>query len=92
MTPDKHNAEMIEAERVLQNLVARVFGAADPGDVDQFLRELAGFTMAFHREAVVDPSLRDIYQGRRQVFFWLADHLKLDLAVCWPRYLKSTGG
>lgn len=79
--------EMLEDERRLMELVGRVFAAADPRDVEDFLRRFAAYTGAFDHRAIGDATTRDIMLGRRQAFFWIADHLQLDLANCWPRYL-----
>lgn len=90
MTPQEHNDRMIEEQRKLQDLMARVFAGAHEGDKEAFLIAFADWSQAFNHQAIADPALRDIMQGRRQAFFWLADHLQLPLATCWPRYLKGT--
>ena len=89
MTPAEreHNAAL-QKEEMLQALLGRVFGAAEPEDVDAFLREFAEWAGAFEWRSDTDPTMRDIKQGRRAAFYWLADHLRLDLAACHQRYLK----
>ncbi len=86
------NAEAIDAERALQELTARVFKGASESDLEEWLARYAEFCGAFSRHLHENQFNANVVAGRGQAFFWLADHLQLSLAVCYPRYLMSAPG
>ncbi len=89
---ESQNAEVLQAEQALIELTARVFKGADPGDLEDWLIKFAEHCTAFSRHEHENQFLANVCAGRRQAFFWLADHLKLDLPSCYPRYLRQTRG
>ena len=82
------NAEEIKAELVLQELTARVFKGASEGDMEEWLTKFSEFCGAFSRHEHENQFSANVVAGRRQAFFWVADHLIVPLAVCYPRYLR----
>lgn len=88
MTIREQNAEVIQSELELQELTARVFKGASESDMDAWLTVFGEFCGAFSRHENENQFSATIVAGRRQAFYWVADHLRLPLAVCYPRYLR----
>ena len=80
--------KVADRERAVQEALLRVFEGRDD-DKQLLLEAFAEWTQAFNCEAHADPTMRDILQGRRQAFFWLADRLQLPLAQVYARYLTE---
>ena len=84
------NSEAIKAELALQELTARVFKGARESDMEDWLTQFGEFCAAFSRHEHENQFNANVVAGRRQAFYWVADHLQLSLAVCYPRYLRPT--
>lgn len=90
MATPAENERRIAEELALQELTARVFKGASAADLEDWLTRYAEHCGAFSRHEHENQFRANMMAGRRQAFFWLADHLKLDLATCYPRYLQQT--
>lgn len=82
-----------EARRALeyrQRAYRRLFaGTPQDGDVDAVMRDLATFCRAHQTAFHPDPRTHALLEGRREVFYRIADHVGLSLDTLFTKYHEA---
>lgn len=83
------NAEVAAAVSDLQQAYKAVFGDLTNPNVKLVLEDLALFTRAHSSAFAEDPRRHAALEGRREVYYRIADHTQLPRDLLYERYVAA---